>query len=52
MPIGGVGSQSSEQPESAMHQLLAHISMAAGSNDGLVYGVGSSGAQRMRRKCL
>ncbi|XP_064399727.1 E3 ubiquitin-protein ligase HUWE1-like isoform X3 [Halichondria panicea] len=49
MPIGGVGSQSSEQPESAMHQLLAHISVAAGSNDGLVYGVGSSGAQRMRQ---
>lgn len=53
MPIGGpAASRPTEQPESAMHQLLAHISMAAGSNDGLVYGVGSSGAQRMRRTCV
>ncbi len=49
LPIGGPASRPSDQPESVMHQLLAHVSVAAGSNDGLVYGVGNSGAQRMRR---
>ena len=48
MPIGGTLPSSSEQSESAMHQLLAHISVAAGNNDGLVYGVGTSGAQRIK----
>ena len=50
MPIGGTGSQSSNQPESTMHQLLANISVATGNNDGLVYGVGASGAQRIKSK--
>lgn len=36
---------------SAMQQLLSNISAAAGTNELLSFGVGSSGAQRTRGKC-
>lgn len=52
IPIGGTGSMSPNQPESTLHQLLTSISVATGNSDGLVYGVGASGAQRIRRKGL